>query len=133
MCGSATLAIVVSTPCMKVASMIETVIQPRFGTGAGVTSLTAPLFASGRPTSHANIRSMRSSHGRWNSVSTSTVTLSPAASGWFGSSLSKLSRTGRRWTTLTQLPVAFSAGSSEKVSPVPGLKLCTLAGNTTSG
>jgi hypothetical protein len=31
---------------MKVASMIETVIQPRFGTGAGVLSLTAPPFAA---------------------------------------------------------------------------------------
>ena len=31
-----------------------------------------------------------------------------------------VSRTGRRWTTLTQLPVAFSAGSSEKVKPGAG-------------
>ena len=29
-----------------------------------------------------------------------------------------------RWTTLTKLPVAFSAGSSEKAVPDPG---CTLA------
>ena len=46
MCGSATLAIVVSTPCMKVANMIETVIAPRFATGARVSSVIAPRLVS---------------------------------------------------------------------------------------
>ena len=32
MCGKATLAIVLSTPCMIVANMIEAVIIPRFAT-----------------------------------------------------------------------------------------------------
>jgi len=39
------LAIVVSTPCMKVANMIEAVIAPRFATGARVSSVTAPRLA----------------------------------------------------------------------------------------
>ena len=46
----------------------------------------------------------------------------PARSGCgFPNSLT-LSRilTGTRWTTLTQLPVAFSGGRSEKREPVPG-------------
>ena len=30
-------------------------------------------------------------------------------------------RTGTRWTTFTQLPVAFSGGKSEKRAPVPAL------------
>ena len=46
---------------------------------------------------------------------------------------SSASRTGRRCTTLTQLPVAFSAGNSEKVEPVPGLRLSTVALNTIPG
>src|SRR6202043_1905290 len=41
MCGRATLRIVLSTPCMMFASMIEIVIMPRFGTGANVSPLTA--------------------------------------------------------------------------------------------
>jgi uncharacterized membrane protein SpoIIM required for sporulation len=40
MCGKATLAIVLSTPCMIVASMIEAVIMPRFATGARASLLT---------------------------------------------------------------------------------------------
>jgi len=35
MCGNATLAIVLSTPCMIVASMIDTVMALRFATGRG--------------------------------------------------------------------------------------------------
>src|ERR1700730_13053397 len=41
MCGRATLRIVLSTPCMMFASMIEIVIMPRLGTGANVAPLTA--------------------------------------------------------------------------------------------
>jgi hypothetical protein len=40
MCGKATLAIVLSTPCMIVASMIDAVIMPRFATGARASLLT---------------------------------------------------------------------------------------------
>ena len=40
MCGKATLAIVLSTPCMIVASMIEAVIMPRFATGVRAALLT---------------------------------------------------------------------------------------------
>ena len=36
-------------------------------------------------------------------------------------------RTGTRWTTLTQLPVAFCAGSSENSEPVPAPMLATVA------
>src|ERR1700730_11751199 len=41
MCGRATLRIVLSTPCMMFASMIEIVIMPRFGPGPNVSPLTA--------------------------------------------------------------------------------------------
>jgi hypothetical protein len=41
MCGSATLAIVVSTPCMIGVSMIEIVTAPRLIAGAWVSPLTA--------------------------------------------------------------------------------------------
>ena len=41
MCGSATLAIVVSSACMTVAAMIETVIMPRLATGAEFSVLPA--------------------------------------------------------------------------------------------
>ena len=41
MCGSATLAIVVSSPYMMFANMIEKVIAPRFGPGARALPFTA--------------------------------------------------------------------------------------------
>src|SRR6266498_1214857 len=40
--------------------------------------------------------------------------------------------TGRRWTTLTQLPVAFSGGKREKRAPVPAESESTLPRNTRS-
>jgi hypothetical protein len=39
MCGRATLRIVLSSPCMMFASMIEIVIMPRFGTGVNASPL----------------------------------------------------------------------------------------------
>jgi hypothetical protein len=48
--GSATLAIVLSTPCMIVASMIETVIAPRWPSGLRASPLTeAPGLATSLP------------------------------------------------------------------------------------
>jgi hypothetical protein len=49
-CGRATLRIVLSTPCMMFASMMEIVIMPRFETGTNVSPLTAdaPWAASPR-------------------------------------------------------------------------------------
>ena len=48
--------------------------------------------------------------------------LSPACSAHAVDSRARACRrTGNRCTTLTQLPVAFSAGSSENCAPVPGL------------
>jgi hypothetical protein len=41
--------------------------------------------------------------------------------------------TGTRCTTLTQLPVAFSGGSSEKREPVPALIEFTVPTNTDPG
>src|SRR5438045_6090792 len=40
MCGRATLRIVLSSPCMMFASMIEIVIMPRLATGAEASPLT---------------------------------------------------------------------------------------------
>ena len=53
----------------------------------------------------------------------------PARSEWWASVACFGSRTiftGTRWTTLTQFPVAFSGGSSEKREPVPALIESTL-------
>src|SRR5580704_10853862 len=44
-CGSATLAIVVSTPCIKVASMIDAVIAPRLIRGPDAVSAEARALA----------------------------------------------------------------------------------------
>ncbi len=59
-------------------------------------------------------------HGVRCPVSTSTVALVPENSGRAGSASSSSRRTGTRWTTLTQLPVAFSGGSRAKSDPAPG-------------
>src|SRR5882757_168783 len=61
------------------------------------------------------------------SVSTLTSALNPACSNTAASASVMCKRTGTRCTTLTQLPVAFSGGSSENWDPVPGLKLTTCA------
>ncbi len=54
-------------------------------------------------------------------VSTSTTTLRPARSRPLSStSFGRAMRTGTRWITLVKLPVAFSAGSSEKTEPEAG-------------
>ena len=36
-------------------------------------------------------------------------------------------RTGTRWVTLTQLPLAFCAGRTENSLPVPAPMLCDMA------
>ncbi len=51
-----------------------------------------------------------------------TSALAPTRNGLSGSGvLVILILTGKRWVTLTQLPVAFSGGSTEKVAPEPAL------------
>ena len=60
-------------------------------------------------------------------VSTSTLALSPVRRGTPDGACSIARRTGTRWTTLTQLPVAFCAGSSENSEPVPAPMLSTVA------
>jgi hypothetical protein len=46
MFGSATLAIVVSSTCMIVASMIKTLIRPLFATAGGPPAVVAALIAA---------------------------------------------------------------------------------------
>ena len=60
-------------------------------------------------------------------VSISTLTERPARSGGSSAWSSGVSLSGRRWTILTQLPVAFSAGRTDSSEPVAGLKLWTWA------
>src|SRR4029450_14166258 len=61
-----------------------------------------------------------------------TVALAPARSGLLGSGgLVILIRTGKRCVTLTQFPVAFSGGSTEKIWPDPGLMLSTVPSKVT--
>ena len=51
-----------------------------------------------------------------------TSALAPTRNGLSGLGvLVILIRIGKRWVTLTQLPVAFSGGSTEKVAPEPAL------------
>src|SRR5262249_43134074 len=72
--------------------------------------------------------------GRPYCVSTFTVALNPPCNGYSaGSTFFNSIRTGNRCTTFTQLPVAFSAGSSENCEPVPGLTLATAPTNVLPG
>jgi hypothetical protein len=59
-------------------------------------------------------------------VSTLTSTLMPTRSGGFPGALSTRTRMGMRCTTLTQLPLEFSAGSSEKLEADAGEMLSTV-------
>src|SRR6476661_8018306 len=67
--------------------------------------------------------------GAW----TRTVAVVPMRSGRLGSGFSMRTRTGTRCVTLTQLPVAFCAGSSEKDCPAPPDRLCTSPAKVLSG
>ena len=63
-----------------------------------------------------------------------TVALAPSRNGLSGSGwLVILILTGKRWVTLTQLPVAFSGGSTEKVAPEPALMLSTTPSSLVPG
>ena len=122
MCGSATLAIVVSSACMIVASMMETTIMPRCGGGANAAPAAAVIV---RRRSRASADLTRPGSGRWWPVSISIVALMPARSGGCPARAMISSRTGMRCTTLTQLPLEFCAGSSENSAPVAALMLVT--------
>src|SRR5665648_323415 len=67
-------------------------------------------------------------------VSTVTSALEPTRNGLSASGLLViLTRTGKRWVTLTQLPVAFSGGSTEKMAPEPALMLSTMPSSEVPG
>ena len=130
MCGSATLAIVVSSTCMIVASMIETVIRPLFATAGGAPAAGgrgAHFAGPPAPRPRLAAEAERRQRGRDDlrqAAGLAGVDLDAwrscrcAAAGrrWPASSFS---RTGTRCATFTQLPVAFCAGSSENSAPVP--------------
>ena len=59
-------------------------------------------------------------------VSTLSSTLIPTRNWGFPGVLVTLTRIGIRCTTLTQLPLVFSAGSSEKLEADAGLRLSTV-------
>src|SRR5262249_25079354 len=58
-------------------------------------------------------------------VSTSTEALRPIRNSTLSVGSVKWMRTGTRCTTFTQLPVAFWAGSTENIAPVPAPMLAT--------
>ena len=63
-----------------------------------------------------------------------TVALDPRRSGLSGlGALVILILMGKRWVTFTQLPVAFSGGSTEKVAPEPALMLSTTPSRESPG
>ena len=67
-------------------------------------------------------------------VSMVTVVDMPIRSGRLsGKGGNRVTFTGMRCTTLTQLPVAFSGGSSEKAEPVPAMMESTRPLNSTPG
>src|SRR5665213_378231 len=112
MWGKATLAMVVSSEFITVASIRATVIGTRLAMSEA--DAMADQGRAARPAPR---------------ISTVTLADRPARPATSGGALSKATRTGRRWTILIQLPVAFCAGNAEKLEPAPGLKLCTWPGN----
>ncbi len=66
--------------------------------------------------------------------STATEALNPVRSTTPAGNASVMAtRTGTRWTTFTQLPLAFCAGSRENCAPVPAPMLATTAVNLWPG
>src|SRR5438477_8631315 len=60
MCGRQTLTIVVSSPCMTQAQMIVAVVNPRWGTGAALSPLTAcaPAWRAAQLHAYSSARSL---------------------------------------------------------------------------
>ena len=105
MCGTETLAMVVSSTTMKLVSASTAPARMRRNPVSGAAA-SALAFISNRPyLAETSI-----------SASMERPTRSGCACNSFGSSAT---RTGRRWTTLIQLPVAFCAGISANDEPVP--------------
>src|SRR5215813_11154920 len=95
----------------------------------GVREATACLIR--RPSPH---RAHRRASVAWSRVVTVAITDMPGRSAnGAEAGGSRRILTGRRWTTFTKLPVAFSGGKRLKTDPVPGLRLSIVPVNTWSG
>ena len=95
-----------------------------FGSSLPLRALCAPRLAPSSFLRLAPARWCRWSRWRWRPRGAAC-----RASG----ALVILMRTGKRWVTLTQLPVAFSGGSTEKVAPEPALMLSTTPSSLSPG
>src|SRR5712675_2250207 len=113
--GRATLAIVVSSDDMIDLGSLRSGAAQR----DTATAEVGPVAAA--------------SLGSCECVSTVTLALSPACNRNPASTWVSWRRTGTRWTTFTQLPVAFSGGRMENCEPVLGLTLVTSAENRLPG
>ncbi len=130
MCGSATLAMVLSSACRIEASITESVMSPRCGRRRVVGAAVADCA---RQSAADALRGLARQRGeRRIRVSTLILRVDRHLDAQAGAQRRcRVGRagvcTGTRCTTLTQLPVAFSGGSSENCEPVPGLTLTTRA------
>ena len=111
MWGSATLVTLVSSTCMTATTMTEKVSSHLRLAGRSLPAASAT--ASRSPPARGALTSSGRSRRR-------TCRRGAAAGCPTGLAVSRIF-TGTRCTTFTQLPVAFSGGSSEKREPVPAL------------
>ncbi len=124
MWGRATLAMVMSRMTMIIAAITEMVTSPRcLVSTAGRLRVCGALAIEVAP--------VRGLLGRGGGAGAALGVdrhggAEPGAQRNAVGGASKRMRTGTRWTTLTQLPVAFWAGSSENSEPVPAPMLSTV-------
>ena len=111
MCGSATLAMVVSSTCSSTAIITAMVTMVRRCGSSGW--LATPGAGFRHATSGRRDGPKRSPRGRRPSAATGLPSIAI--------------RTGTRCVTLTQLPLAFCAGITANSLPVPAPMLCDVA------
>src|SRR5262249_46437096 len=112
---------VVSSTSMKLASATTMAISQ--GLAAAALGAAKPVGFD-RGGTHSSLPRRSASEG-WGLIRTVGTTDMPGPSATSVGGLSMTILTGTRWTILTQLPVAFWTGSSEKAVPDPGCMLAT--------
>ena len=126
MCGRATLAIVVSRICMIIAAMTATVIRPRCLTG-DESGRRPRSFGAGLCSAVAGVERRKPTVEAGALLQVDFDGCAQAGAQGHVDGIGEADADGTRWTTLTQLPVAFWAGKHREFGSGAGAEAGHLA------